>query len=278
MAYDLGDVVPLTIDIRDASGALANAGAVVLTIGLPDGTSVTLTTISTPAITNPTTGRYQANYPPGVAGRFTVSWLATGVNATAYSDTFDVRVAAPAYIISLADAKAQVNIDSTVTTSDEELRPFIEAATLMVERATNEVIVRRSVSETYRLNRPSSRIALRSTPCISLTSVTTIENFFTWDVTKLSLDPNGVITVQIGSWPLWGNLQIAYLAGYQIVPAHYTMAARMIVQELWTSQRGNKGAMRIGGVGGNFDPVAMAATTIPPAARELLGSPVAGIA
>ena len=85
--YDLGDVAALSVAITDTTGAAANAGAVALTITLPDGTT------TAPIVTNPATGSYTAAYTPTQSGRFGVRWVATGVNACAFTDTFTVAEA-----------------------------------------------------------------------------------------------------------------------------------------------------------------------------------------
>jgi hypothetical protein len=100
---DLGDVVPLTVQIRDANGVLANATAVTLTITLPDGTTIS------PAPANPSVGLYQVDYVTVMEGRHIVRWVATGNNASAYTDSFDVRPVNPPLILSLSAAKAAIN-------------------------------------------------------------------------------------------------------------------------------------------------------------------------
>ena len=87
--YDLGDVVTLTCEVRDAAGAAANAGAVTCTVTAPDGTT------SSPTVSNPATGTYTATYTPAVTGRFAVRWLATGANAGAFAQDFTVVSGAP---------------------------------------------------------------------------------------------------------------------------------------------------------------------------------------
>lgn len=83
--YDLGDVITLRCEVRDADGALADAGAVTCTITLPDGTT------DTPAVDHEAdSGIYTADYTPGAAGYFAVRWLATGVNAGAFLSSFTV--------------------------------------------------------------------------------------------------------------------------------------------------------------------------------------------
>src|SRR4051812_47275294 len=89
VTYDLGDVVPLAVLLTNDAGAAANAGAMVLTVTLPDGTIVQ------PAITNGVVGSYTATLATTQAGRHTLRWLATGANAAAYVDEFDVQAADP---------------------------------------------------------------------------------------------------------------------------------------------------------------------------------------
>lgn len=85
--YDLGDVVTLTFEIRDADGALAAATATALTITLPDATTQTLTP------TTPTTGHYTAVYTPPTVGRYRARLVATGTNAGVFATGFTVTTA-----------------------------------------------------------------------------------------------------------------------------------------------------------------------------------------
>lgn len=286
--YELGDVIPLTIEIRDTTGTLANAGGTVtLTIGLPDGTS------ATPTVTNPTTGRYQCDYVPTQAGRHSVRWVATGTNSSGYSDAFDVRPSDLGYIISLARAKAALNIPATKTTDDEELRGYVEAVTRVIEDWRNETIVRRTIVERHdtssvvnmRTDRVSDmgyeyggttrRLALMSSPVIALTEVKRVDGTYTWDPTQLDVDPsNAVVTVLNG--PLfYGFLQVTYVAGYPIIPANYTLAAEIIVSHLWELQRQPSitpaGANLFGSDTGDAISAGPIGFAIPNRAAELLG-------
>lgn len=138
---DLGDVVPLTWQVKDGSGALANAGAVTLTVTLPDGTT------ASPSVTNPTTGNYTASYTPTLAGRHTVRWLATGANASAYSDALTVIDQAELGLVGLDDVKRHLNITST--SSDEELRAVLSAATSAAEDYLRRPLRRASSTQTF---------------------------------------------------------------------------------------------------------------------------------
>src|SRR5206468_2941706 len=110
---------------------------VVLTVTLPDGTTVS------PAVTNPPaeTGRYRCDYPTVQAGRHLVRWTST-TPTSAYTDMFDVRPTAPPLIVSLADMKQ--HLGKSDPGDDEELREFIEAATAVIEEHRGETVVRRT--------------------------------------------------------------------------------------------------------------------------------------
>ena len=138
MTYDLGDVVPLGITITDSTGANANASAVTCTITLPDGTT------STGSVTNPSTGLYNCDFSPSQTGRHAVRWVATGTNASAYTDEFTVRDYADLGLLGLDEVKSHLNISATDTTLDEELRRFIDAATDLAEQYLGQILGRKT--------------------------------------------------------------------------------------------------------------------------------------
>lgn len=268
MPYDLGDVVTLTEEISDSAGDPANAGTVTLTVGLPDGTEVTV------PITNTPVGHYQANYPTVQAGRHTVRWLATGVNARATTDMFDVRPASPEYLISLATAKDQCKISRTDPTQDERLREFVEAAAYVIENHRKEALIRRTVTEYQHIRTPASRLLLQVTPAISLSSVRTMDSAATWDVAGLTLTPLiGLVRGKSGQVTFSGNVEIVYVAGRAIIPANFTLAARIIVQHLWETTRGNARTGVFPGAQDDTTEIFGMGFAIPNRALELLGKP-----
>lgn len=277
MAYDLADVVPLTITIRDSSGAPADGGTVVLAIERPDGTT------ATPAVTHAGLGVYQVDYVPTMAGRHVAQWVCTGANASGYTDVFDVRRAAPPYLVSLADTKKQLNM--TGTADDEEVRGVIEAATGVVERHLDMAVVRRTVVERRTLGNPTvssspgvlQRIALTTKPILSITSVVSADGATTWNPADMRVTDAGVIEVLAGS-VVWGPVDFTNIVGMQVIPANYTKAAEIIIQHLWDTQRGSKGSAHAGGLdtpGAGFTSFGYA---IPNRALELLGPSISGIA
>lgn len=233
MAFDLGDPVPLAVNIRNAAGVLTNATTVTLTITLPDGST------TSPAVTNPptVTGVYTYDYATVQAGRHLVRWVSTGP-AAAFTDTFDVDLVASG-IVSLADLKSHLNI--TTTTHDEELRLYIDAATEAVERIVGPV-ARRTVVETV----PSGAGAfyLSTVPVISLTSLigaygNTTETLATG---SLYVDGNtGYVAPGYTTSISYSTLTATYIAGRAIVPASIRLATMLIAGHLWQTQRGPGG-------------------------------------
>lgn len=230
MAFDLGDVVPLSTEVRDENGQLADAGNMRLEITLPNQTQDV-----TDPVTSTTTGVYDHDFPTIQAGRHLARWVATGLNAGAYVDTFDVREATPPYIVSLADTKTQLNIIRSI--DDEELRGFIESATGIVENHVG-ACVRRTVTE--QRNGGRSAVSLLITPVIEVTSVTESGTLLT--AVDWSLSDGGILTKVSGIYPLsfpYGinNIVIVYVVGRIVIPAQFTHAARIIIQHLWETQR-----------------------------------------
>lgn len=275
MATDVGDLVRLSTTLTSPAGGLVNAGTMSLTITLPDAS-----TFPVSPVTPVTTGQYQYDYQTTQPGRHIARWVATGANPGAYVEAFDVLDATPRYMISMADAKNQLNI--TGTSSDDELRVYLESATDVVERVRGEAMVRRTFIEEHEVMYAGGRMALSWTPVVSLTSVVMIDGWVTWDVSRLHVNPiTGVVstTFQSGLFQLFGRLAVTYVAGYQVIPASFQLAASIIVNHLWQTQRGNRGSPRVGG--GLSDPTTMVpgfAFAVPNRALELLGTGMPGFA
>lgn len=232
MAFDLADIVPLSVEIRDSANALANAGAIALTITLPDQSTVT----PTPA--NPSTGKYTYDYATTQAGRHTARWVATGANASAFSDAFDVRESTPAYIVSLADAKAHLNMSTTDRDRDEELRRFIEGSTVIIEDKVGPVVVR-----SYTERHPSGDVLLlRKTPVVSLASVVPwLTSGTTYAVADLKVDTTtGIVERLNGGSFTGGPFGVTYKAGRTVIQANITQASLDLIRINFRSQQGGR--------------------------------------
>lgn len=268
MAFDLGDLVPLTVTVKDAAGVATNASTVVLTVTLPDGTTVAPSVANPPAVT----GVYVCDYATTVAGRHSARWVSAGPSA-AYLDAFDVRPADAPYIVSLRDAKAHLKI--TDTSTDEDLRSVIEAATGVIERHLNKAVVRRSFTEE---SWACGYLGLDKLPLVSLTSVASIDGTKTWDVSNLDVDPGGIVTAASGA-SLSGPVTVTYVAGMAVIPSHFSLAAKIIIQHLWETQRPSGGTLRpnLPDSMGTVNRSGMG-FAIPNRALELLGAGGTGIA
>lgn len=276
MAYDLADVVPLAVQTRDTTGALADATAVTCTVFHP-GSSTTYT----PAVLHPSTGNYSAVFAPVFPGRYSVRWIATGANASGFSDAFDVYDATPNYIVSLSDARELLRL--TGTTQDELLRSKIAATTIIIERIIDEVVVPRTVVENITNVKPGRFLVLRKTPVISLTSLALTSALYTWDVATFNVvSETGVLTALPTAWQVWGDITVTYVAGRAVIPENVQEAAKIIIQHLWQTRRGTAGTPQVEGMSTTLSPHAARGFgwgfAIPNAAIELLGAPVTGFA
>lgn len=124
--HDLGDVVALSVQIRDTGGAPANAGDVTLTVVLPDATT------TTPAVANPSTGVYTATYTPAAAGRYVARWVATGSNASAFTQDFEVISGVPLITAQHIAAKQRVAVPDPGSVEATALDQAVEQATGLV--------------------------------------------------------------------------------------------------------------------------------------------------
>lgn len=266
---DLGAVYQVAVDVADATGAPVNPASATLTITLPDGTTVS------PAVPTPTTvGHVRVDYVPVQAGRH-VWRLVTSGPTTAYADVFDVRPALPVGIVSLADARAHLNMGATETADDEELRGFIGAATGAVERALGRVVVRRSFTDRFEIGGSTTQLLLRNVPVLSLTSAVSADGSTTWSVGGLRADgETGLVTVVSGA-ALTGTVDMTYQAGETVISEDYQLAAKIIIQHLWETQRGTMGVQ----LGGDNEPYTPGrGFAIPRRALELLDTQLPGVA
>lgn len=267
---DLGAVQQIAVDVRDAGGILTDPSSATLTVTLPDGSTVT------PAVPLPSAieGQLRVDYVTSQVGRH--AWrMVTEGPTTAYTDVFDVRPAVPTGIVSLADARAQLNMRATEAGDDDELRGFIGASARAVERELGRVVVRRSFTDRFTVSGSATELLLRNVPVLSLTSVVSADGSATWNVGSLQPDgETGLVTVKSGA-AFTGVLDVAYQAGYAVIPENYRLASLIILQHLWETQRGTMGIQLGGGEDMAF---ASRGFAIPRRALELLDSQLPGVA
>jgi hypothetical protein len=169
--------------------------------------------------------------------------LTTTGPTTAVADIFDVRESSPPLIVSLGDAKRQLNIPADRTDDDEELRGYIEAATLVIETdpdwGVGPVVPRIYVDRVRKCE--TRALVLRHRPVLSITSVaSTVVGGTDYDAAALDVDKEaGVVRRKAGvdAWFVGGPWDVTYTAGLRVVPANISHAARIIIQHLWSTQR-----------------------------------------
>jgi hypothetical protein len=260
-----GAVYPIAWDVRNDTGALVNASAVTLTITLPDGTT------ATPAVPAPTVaGQYRYDHQSAMAGRHTAHAVTTGP-ITVYDDEWDVSETPWMAIVSLADAKNQLNMDPGDHSADDELRQYVAGVTGAVENYLHETIVRQQVTDEIEVCQ-ARRFRVWHSPAISLVSVVSWDGTQTWDVTRMRAARSGVVRVMAGP-PVHGLVDVTLLAGYQVVPANYRQGALVVLEHVWETQRGQGTAMS--GVIGVEERYRQPGEyfTIPNKAKEWLGPP-----
>ena len=241
MNYDLGDVVPLSIQIADSTGTLANATAVVLTVYKPDGTT------ETPTVVNASTGIYNCDYTPSIVGSYRLRWVATGTNAGAQVDQFTVRDFSKMGIVSLEDVKRHLNILDSEADYDDELQRMIDVATDMAENFTGIILGRQTfTNELY--DGGDTFLKIQNPLAISITSVA--ENGITLDPSLYKLDRSGQRILRVGTglgwatsqYGYWGNgvnnISVTYVAGFITPPFDAQQGVLEIIRHLWQTQRG----------------------------------------
>jgi hypothetical protein len=272
VANDLGDLIPLSIQVKDINGTLADPTALTVTVTLPDMSTVSGTWPAGGGTIPPThdgTGLFHVDYNAPQVGNYTVAWTATGVDQSAYDDTFSID--AWVSIVGLAETKAFLNL--TTTTNDEKLRQFMLAATTAVEEYCNRPFVSRTVTRRYSGITFTDRIAVP----VGMTSVTTvIENGVTLTGgTDYDLDPVvSVLYRRSGPYytrywlPGTLNISVTGSIGSTTIPADIRLAALLLIKHLWETQRGGMATTLGSGGETEWDPTSQ--QSIPRRVSELL--------
>lgn len=252
MAYDVGQVVRLPLEARDADGNLVDA-TITLDIARDDGT-----TFPAPALVHDGTGLYHADVVTDSSGVW--SWEASTPAGAVGSGQWYVRIGGPA-LLSLVEAKKQLNKPLTVTTDDDELRDWIDAVTYVIERRAGAV-VRRTVVEYH--DGGTWQLTLRRGPVITVSEVREI-----WgpdDVRLLTAEPEGgtpttndqylMVTASrtlvrrsygAAMWfpPGTANVRVSYVVGRSPVPPNYRLAAAELLTHHWRNSQLAAGATRV---------------------------------
>lgn len=238
MSFDLGDVVPLSITVTDTAKQLADAGEVRLTITLPDGSAVMAGPIA-----STTTGVYDHDFPTVQAGRHQARWVATGANASAYAEAFDVAPADDGDFISLADAREHLQKTSA---DDEQLRPFVSAACRMIKDRMGQVSPATVVHD---VTQRGSTIVLPMRPVIAVITVERLPGG--------ELLPPVDEVAGVAGWYLDGSegvlrhsscfagrVRATYRIGRDPIPPNFRLAGLELIAHLWRGSQHNQSGVR----------------------------------
>jgi hypothetical protein len=227
--YDLGDVVTLSASVHDVDGDLADATDVTLDVTLPDGT------LTQPTVSHPSVGQYTATYTPPSPGRYMVRWVATGDNASAFTDSFSVRdpdavrtyLATVDDVVALGASPAQVTGEMLAQASAR----FRSEAQHPIDRRTYTQVLR-AVGGWLRLPR---------TPVAAVDEVRAVNADGTLGdlLTGWVFDGLDMLTVSRLTPDVWLNgpaavwsdtVQVTYTAGYDPIPEDVRWAVAAMVK------------------------------------------------
>lgn len=230
--YEVGQTATVAISIYDSTGVLADLGGgnPTCTVTKPDGTTTSAT------VTKTATGKYQGAYVTTSAGRHRFTFTGSGTNSGAlpWSDVADVWPADPRLIISLADAKAALNVPAGTRVNDDELRLYIAATTEVIEDIVGSVLAV-TATETFDGGNSAVLLSQRASAITSVTVSGTAQTAGTQYVANLT---SGI--VYAGSSTTYGtftagrqNVVVAYTTGSSSIDPNVILAAREEVRFLY---------------------------------------------
>jgi hypothetical protein len=246
--YPSGQPVRLSTIIRDVTGTLTNT-TLTLAVKKPDAT-----TVSFNSPTNDSTGLYHQDLAASdlnQVGRYQYVWTATGAAPGVTFGGLDVFDPFEVAILSLQDAKAATNIPQAVTTYDDELMLMVASIEATIERLIGGPVITRTIVENTQAENDRQFIVLRQRPVVSITSVFDNYTQTTMPVPDgFDIDPNSGVVARNLKLPflLLGTCDVTYTAGLGTsVPPAIGLAARIILQHLWQTQRGPSEQPSFGG-------------------------------
>ena len=144
-------------------------------------------------------------------------------------------------LVTLEEAKRQLDI--TGTAEDIELQTYIDALPAVIEGFVG-VVEQREIVDKVAGGRAA--LSVLHPPLMSVTSLTGAGA--TYQADALDVDgPAGVITRLDGAPFPAGTYTVTYTAGRPSVPPTIKLAALVLLQHLWRTQRASRGGLAGGG-------------------------------
>jgi hypothetical protein len=231
MALNLGGIIRLTYAVKNDVGVLTTPATAVLAITQPDGTVAVGTTVTLPPAV---AGQLVYDFTPSQAGLHSVRWSTT-VPTTAEDDMFVAERAASLFI-NVDETIAHLRASGVITSDAdrEQVQWLCLVVCSAVARDLGRTIVRRTVTEVYDGGRLA--INLRSTPAVSITSVT--ENGTLLAAGDYLLNPaTGLLyrgSTLSSLWFAWGrqNIAVVYVAGLAAINTPEADEALRVVRKV----------------------------------------------
>lgn len=278
MSFEIGQKLTIGLEVRDEAGVLTNA-TVAVSVLKPN-----MTVMSPPPTpVNDGTGLYHFDVTPdAVPGPWHWTVTTSGAVISVQRGQFWVREPG-LQLISLSEVKTHLNKDLTLTSDDDELRDWIDAARYVIEREVGPVLPR-TITETYSPH-AQRRIHLKHGPVISITTVTetwgpgdvrvlTPDAGLTYGDNEYLYDAGDRTLVRRNSgwstyWPSGdANVTVTYMVGRYPIPPNHKMAVAELINHLWRASQLASGATRPNPTAPDTVQLGYA---IPNRVRELLG-------
>lgn len=234
--YELGDPVPLQLQVKNALTGLAqDGGSVTLSITRPDGTTISSPTDFVVAH-DVGTGLYTYTYIPTQFGLHpSARWVVTGANAGVWDDPFTVEEPARVFI-SAAEALVEMRAEGLAARPAEldTVRWYCRVACEAVELDLQQVIAPRVVTEVF--DGGTGALVLSAGPVLSIVSV--VDQGTTIDPAGYVLSSTGVLYRGAGTAPQSfltgrGTVAVTLRAGYAIPPVVARKVAQRAVVRMW---------------------------------------------
>lgn len=238
-AIDIGDPLPglavtFTSDGTATGTPVDPGGGVVLTIYLPDGSTVE------PSVTHGGTGQWSATYVPTVGGLFRAVWVGSGTNGRVIEQTFSVGDP-----VGIDELRAALKL--TGAASDTLLYLWVASATDWAESKSGRALRTRTVVDVKAGGKYA--VALSQLPIKSVTSVSVNGDTLAADGYELHA-ATGLLyrgAARSGlSWPL-GWVTVSYVVDADVVPANIRDGIVEYVRYRAASYRGSTGQPAAGG-------------------------------
>lgn len=146
----------------------------------------------------------------------------------------------PTALLTLPEAKEALNITSQV--NDNEVAAYLDAVTDLIEAYIGPCSV-----QTFTQTLHGARVFLLAhTPVMAVTSINgVLTGALQYDITRLTVNPDTGEVRRLDRGTFGDDLYtITYTAGRTVIPIRVKQAARVLLQHMWSTQRGSGGRTR----------------------------------